>query len=235
MNTLNLIIPGAVLGYILFSVFECMAHKYVLHAKRSTRNSWARLGSLGAYINDSWYAHHVIHHYKTFQTDHVTQFDSAQQEQELNQWLIARGKRSSVLSNHGLRVGNFLEKIRYLYPHLPWITVVCYLGGGEFAIGVLIPLFFYVWVAEHVHPNMHRPHQEAMRIASPLMKHLLNTRYFKALVRHHYLHHKFVDCNFNLMLGADWFLGCHRSPSKAELLEMSDLGLVHLGNPEVFL
>lgn len=216
---------GSVLGYILFSIAESIVHKYLLHAKWQTRKSWRRLGYLGAYLNNSWYSHHVIHHFRTFKTNHVTLFDSERQMRELDQLLIANDKKLIILNSYGLRVGNLYEKIRYCYPHVWWIFIICYFGEGWFALGVLAPLFFYIWIAEHVHPYIHLSHHKRTATASPFMRLVMKTDYFKFLVQHHYLHHKYINCNFNLMLGADWLLGCHRSPETEELIEMTHLGL----------
>ncbi|SFE21309.1 hypothetical protein [Nitrosomonas sp. Nm166] len=219
------VLLGIILGYVFFSIFESIAHKYLLHAKRRTRIYWHKLGYLGKYINNSWFSHHVVHHHKTFRTNHVTLFDSKQQEKELNQLLIENNKREIIHSSYGLRIGNIYEKIRYLYPHFLWLLIVCYAGGGYFTLGILVPLFFYIWIAEYVHPYIHLPYRKAIDIASPIMRLVIKTKYFKYLARHHYLHHKYLNCNFSLMLGADWFLGCHRLPNEIDLIEMSNLGL----------
>lgn len=224
MTTVQILL-GIVLGYILFSVTESIVHRYFLHAKWHTRKAWRKLGYVGAYINNSWYSHHVVHHCKTFKTNHVTAFDSEQQKKELNQALIANGNESIILSSYGLRVGNLYEKIRYLYPHYLWVFMVCYFAGSWFALGILVPLFFYIWVAEYVHPYLHLPYNKAIETASPLMQLFIKTSYFKYLAQHHYLHHKYINCNFNLMLGADWFLGCHQSPNEEDQMEMINLAL----------
>lgn len=225
MIALSQIILGIVLGYILFSITESIIHRYILHANERRREAWSKLGYLGVYINNSWYSHYVVHHCKTFKTDHVTMFDSKQQERELSDFLTKNGKEQVVLNSCGLRVGGFYERIQYLYPHLLWLFAICYFGGGWFALGVLVPLFFYVWAAEYVHPYIHLPYNKAISTASPLMRLVIKNKYFKYLARHHYLHHKYINCNFNLMLGGDWFCGCHRSPSKKDLIEINNLGL----------
>ncbi len=219
------IILGIVLGYILFSITESVVHKYILHAKWRTRKSWRKLGYVGFYVYNSWYSHHIVHHCRTFKTNYVTMFDSEQQEKELGKFLTMKGKAQVVLGNYGLRIGNFYERIRYLYPHFPWIIVVCYFGGSWIAMGILVPLFIYIWIAEYVHPFLHLAYSKAIDTASPLMRRVIKTRYFSCLAQHHYLHHKYINCNYNLLLGADWFLGCHKSPNETDRIEMISLGL----------
>ena len=105
MIVLGHTVLGMVLGYIFFSIAESVIHKYILHANTRRRRFWDKLGYLGIYINNSWYSHHVVHHCKTFRTDHVTMFDSKQQEQELSDYLTKNGKEQIVLNSYGLRVG----------------------------------------------------------------------------------------------------------------------------------
>lgn len=50
------VISGIVLGYILFSIVESIAHRYCLHARWCTRKSWLESGYLGTYITHSWYS-----------------------------------------------------------------------------------------------------------------------------------------------------------------------------------
>lgn len=225
MTVFGQIVLGIVLGYILFSITESVVHRYILHAQGRRRKSWRKLGRLGVYINNSWYSHHVVHHNKTFTTNYVTMFDSKQQERELSDFLTKNGKEQIVLNSYGLRVGGFYERLQYLYPHLLWFFVICYLGGVWLTLGALVPLFLYIWVAEYVHPYIHLPYYKAIDAAPSFMRLVIKTRYFKYLARYHFLHHKYISCNFNLMLGGDWFWGCHRSPNKKDLAEMIDLGL----------
>ncbi|MDP1549043.1 MAG: hypothetical protein Q8L97_02620 [Nitrosomonas sp.] len=216
---------GTSLGYLLFSIAESIVHKYFLHAKWQTRKYWPKLGYLGTYLQNSWYSHHVVHHHSTFKSNHVTLFDSEHQRRELNQLLTENGKNSIIFSNYGLRVGNIFEKIKYLCPHLPWIIAACYFGGGWFTLGLFVPLCFYIWIAEYAHPYLHFPYNLAIDSASTLMRLVLRTKYFRFLTQHHYLHHKYINCNFNLLLGADWLLGYHQSPNEKEFIEIKKLGL----------
>ncbi len=76
-----------------------------------------------------------------------------------------------------------------------------------------------------IHPYLHLDHETAIRCAPSFIAILLGTPYFRAVARHHYLHHKYPNKNFNLLLGGDWILGRHRSASADDIDKMKALGL----------
>ncbi|MFN8674426.1 MAG: hypothetical protein U0457_20395 [Candidatus Sericytochromatia bacterium] len=225
MSIFNHIIIGIVIGYIVLSISESASHNYFLHGEKKIRIFWEKLGKLGSYILNSWYSHHVVHHYKTFKKDYVTQFSSKEEEEKLKNELFLIGKKQIVLNSYGLRVGSSKEWIKYSYPHLPHYLLMCYIGGFWFTIGAIFPLFFYEWLAHFVHPYLHMSYNEALKNSSPFIRWFLLTPYFKFLAQHHYLHHRYVNCNFNLLLGGDFFWKRQRFSTEANLLEMEKLGL----------
>jgi hypothetical protein len=216
---------GLFWGYLLLCISESASHNHLLHARPKTRKYWKRMGGLGAYIQNSWYSHHVVHHYRTFRKNYVTQFRSSKEESRLRADLTRRGKKQIALNSYGLRVGGSKEFIKYVYPHVPHYGLMCLLGGRWFTAGALLPVFFYQWLAHFAHPYLHMNYEQALQEASPFMRPFLRTRYFRFLAQHHFLHHKYVDCNYNLLLGGDLFWKKQRHPSPEDYLEMQALGL----------
>ncbi len=219
------VLAGVLIGYLVLCISESASHRHLLHAQPKFRRFWKRMSGLGDYIHNSWYSHHVVHHYRTFRQDYVTQFKSADEEETLKADLIRRGKKQISLNSYGLRVGNFKQWIKYLYPHLPHYVLMCYLGGLWFSLGALVPLLFYQWLAHFAHPYLHMNYQLALKNASPLMRPFLRSTYFRFLAQHHFMHHKYVECNFNLMLGGDVIWQCQRFPSAEDYAEMLALGM----------
>jgi len=219
------ILTGLIIGYIVLSISESASHNHFLHGSRKIRNFWLKIGKLGGYILHSWYSHHVVHHYRTFKNDHITQFTSEEEEKNLSDDLKAMGKKQIVLNSYGLRVGSPKEWVKYLYPHLPHYLLLCFIGGGWFTVGALFPLFFYEWLAHFIHPYLHMPYDKALETSSPLMRLFLLTPYFKFLAQHHYLHHRYVNCNFNLLLGGDIIWRCQRFLNQEDIIEIKKLGL----------
>lgn len=228
------IIEGVLLGYLVLCISESASHHHFLHASPKIRKFWSRIGAIGDYIHNSWYSHHVVHHYRTFKQDYVTQFRSAQEESALREDLTRRGKKQIALNSYGLRVGSPKEFIKYVYPHVPHYALLCYLGGPWFSLGALGPVFFYQWLAHFAHPYLHMNYTEALKQASPLMRPFLRSGYFRFLAQHHFLHHKYVDCNFNLLLGGDLIWRCQRLPNQEDYQEMQALGMfvAHKNQPK---
>jgi hypothetical protein len=216
---------GLMMGYVLLCISESLSHNHFLHGSKKIRNIWKKTGLLGNYVLNSWYSHHVVHHYRTFKTNHITQFNSKAEENDLSLDLSAMGKRQIVKNSYGLRVGSPKEWIKYFYPHIPHYLALCLLGGGWFSLGACFPMFFYGWLAHFVHPYLHMSYEKALMTASPSMKFFLRTPYFKYLAQHHYLHHRYVNCNFNLMLGGDFFWRSHRIANQADIEHMQELGI----------
>ena len=52
-------------------------------------------------------------------------------------------------------------------------------------------------------PYLHMPHQRALRQAPAVTAWLLERRYFRAMARSHFMHHRYMANNFNLLLGGD--------------------------------
>lgn len=216
---------GLFMSYFSVSITESLSHGKLLHASNRRVRSWSKLGVIGAYIRASWYSHHVVHHFRTFRTNYVTMFSSSAEEKDLKNSLIETGKEQVVLNSYGLRVGGTYRKIQYLYTHIIQLVLICYFCGNWPALGVLIVVVFYVWLAECIHPYIHLPYSDALRLTNGPMKLFVRSSYFKYLASHHFIHHKYIDCNFNLVLGGDYFLRCHRPPSSTDIAEMKSLGL----------
>lgn len=225
MTELGQILTGALVGYLIVTVCESYFHRAVGHATPRLRRLCVRAPLLGSFILRAWYAHHVVHHLRTFRRDHVTQFAAPGEEARLRSGLLAQGRGHIVEQAYGVRVGGPGEFLRYVAPTLPVFLAVCWLGGGWFTAGATLPLLVMPLVSELVHPYAHMAHERATREAPPLLRPLLATRYFQFVVRHHWLHHRYLDCNFNLLPGGDFLLGVHRKPSPRDLAEMVAVGL----------
>ncbi len=225
MTILIQILSGVLIGYAVLCVSESASHHHFLHAGPRIRKFWQRMGAIGSYVHNSWYSHHVVHHYRTFCLNHVTQFRSPEEEIALREDLTLRGKRQIALNSYGLRVGSFKEFIKYVYPHVPHYALLCFWGGPWFSLGALLPVLFYQWLAHFAHPYLHMNYAQALKSASPWMLPFLRSRYFRFLAQHHFLHHKYVHCNFNLLLGGDLIWRKQRLPSPEDYIEMQALGM----------
>ncbi len=151
----------------------------------------------------------------------MTQFTSEHERERLDQSM--QGPQDVLIRRE--RYGMTLRGIGIVRFNLPMVPVVLLIGlvcGPWVLVGALPSLAVYSCLAMFVHPYLHRPH-DAVAGASPVLRWML---YIQSLRQHHYLHHRYSDCNFNLLLGWDGVLGRYRVPTTRDWDEMCRLGLV---------
>src|SRR4051794_30845678 len=119
MTEIYQILYGLLIGYLAVSVCESYFHRTIGHASPRLRLLWRKMRKLGAPFLRSWYSHHVVHHFKTFRRDHVTQFSCPDEERRLRLSMIAKGHGHVVGQSYGVRVGSPGEFFRYVGPTLP--------------------------------------------------------------------------------------------------------------------
>jgi hypothetical protein len=75
-------------------------------------------------------------------------------------------------------------------------------------------------------PNaLHRSYECGIQESPCCVAWFLRTSYFREVARHHYLHHKYPNSNFNLLLGGDWLLLVNRRATRTDIEEMKKIGL----------
>ncbi len=220
------LLAGMIIGYAVVSTCESFFHRRIQHAGPRLRRAYRKLGRLGEGIIKAWHMHHVVHHYLTFRRDHVTQFSSRAEQERLDARLNAKGHTTARSRSYGSRIGPKLKyHLDYMMPTLPVFATVCWLGGGWFTLGALVPLVVWPMLAQFIHPYLHMSTQRIDQIAPPFIRWFSRTRYFRFLAVHHWIHHRYEHWNYNLLLGGDWLLGVVRTPSPADLTEIARLGM----------
>jgi hypothetical protein len=216
---------GAAWGYAAASVSESLLHRHVLHAGARFRRLWRRHPYLFSAFRRAYYSHHVIHHARTYRRSFVEMFRDEQERQSLDRQIPKQYRRLIIAEKYGT-TQTAMGAVYFLLPSLPVIPLTYTVWGGWATIGTLVPLLLvYPLMSMCVHPFVHRTYGEALAAAPRLVALFLKTRYVRAVIRHHYLHHRYVNCNFNLLLGGDLLLGVHRRPSAEDLAEIAELGL----------
>ncbi|HMS85826.1 MAG TPA: hypothetical protein PKD12_19450 [Nitrospira sp.] len=225
MNTFFSIVTGLLLGYAVTTVLESYLHRVIYHAGPRTRRLWARYPRIGGPFQRAHFSHGIVHHQWTFRKDFVTQFSSQQEKARLDRRL--RGPQGSLIQReyYGMTLRG-VGIIWYNLPILPCILLVGLVVGPWGILGALPAVMAYSCLATFVHPCLHRPHGDEIARGSPMLRWVLKTRYMRFLRCHHYLHHRYVDCNFNLLPGGDVVLGHFRLPTAEDWNEMRRLGLV---------
>lgn len=217
---------GFIAGYIIASLIESFMHQHVSDAPYRRVRAWERYPRLMKYFIRTRYSHHVIHHIKTFRQDFVTQFRNNAERQAVDAELRARHEHGEIIrrSNYAVKLHGSGSMV-FVAPLLPAVPVVLWLGGIEVVLGCSLALLLPPLLSNYVHPYLHMPHAKAVSDAPLVLSLLLRTWYFRAMARNHYMHHRYVASNFNLLLGGDLLRFKYRRPSAKDLDDMGRLGL----------
>jgi hypothetical protein len=219
-------LSGLLCGYILGSLVESYMHQKVSDAPYKYVKKWQRFPRLSQYFIRTRYSHHVIHHVKTFRKNHVTQFGSPEEQQKLDQELLIRGKHGKIISDSQYAIKlHGSGSLVFVAPLVPVAIFIWGFFGIWAAIGSGFALLLPPLFSNFIHPYLHMSHLKAVEQAPVFISWLLKTRYFREVARSHYMHHRYVVSNYNLVLGGDILRGLHRKPEKKDIEAMRELGL----------
>lgn len=220
------ILFGLILGYIVASFIESIAHQHISDAPNRHRLFWKRHPRLFRHLLETYFSHHVIHHVRTFRTDHVTQFSSEEEKANVDRLLAKHGHHGELIQKARYAVKlqgggalTFVAPLVASWPLLLWAF------GGWVALGATVTLAFPPILSNWLHPYLHMAHEDACRRAPRWVAWVLRSRYGRTMARNHFLHHQYEDCCYNLVLGADYLRGTYRVPTPADMAEMERIGL----------
>jgi hypothetical protein len=218
---------GFCIGYVAASLIESTMHQHVSDAPYKVVRLWERYPRIFKYFMRTRYSHHVVHHTKTFRQDFVTQFRSDAEREALDEELRHKGAHGRMIlrSRYAVKLHGSGALV-FVAPLLPAALLVNAAFSVPAAIGASMALLLPPLLSNFVHPYLHMPHEEAIRTAPRATAFLLRTWYFRAMARNHYMHHRYVVSNFNLLLGGDHIRRKYRRPSPKDLAEMARIGLV---------
>jgi hypothetical protein len=220
------LIVGLIGGYVVASLIESFMHQHVSDAPNKTVKRWERFPRLFRYLIRTRYSHHVVHHCRTFKQDFVTQFRSGAEREALDAALVDRGAHGDIIkrSMYAVRLHGSGALV-FVAPLLPAMPFTMLLLGPWATLGSCLSLALPPLFSHFIHPYLHMPHERAMREAPRVTAWLLKRWYFRAMARNHYMHHRYVASNYNLVLGGDLLRGRYRQPEEKDLKEMLRLGL----------
>ena len=213
-------------GYIVASLIESVMHQYVSDAPNKSVKRWERFPRFFRYLIRTRYSHHVVHHRMTFKQDHVTHFRNEPERQALDAHLGQLGAHGQLIrqSNYAVRLHGSGALV-FVAPLLPAIPLAFYTLGAWGLLAACLALLLPPLFSHFIHPYLHMSHERAVNAAPFATAWLLQRWYFRAMARNHYMHHRYVASNFNLVLGGDLLRRRHRACNQADLAEMQRLGL----------
>jgi hypothetical protein len=220
------LLEGTLVGYIAASWIESYMHQHVSDAPNKSVKRWERFPRVLGYLIRTRYSHHVVHHRRTFKQDHVTQFRSEEERAALDGELLGRGAHGRLIlrSMYAVRLHGSGALV-FIAPLLPAVPLTFFLLGPLGTLGACLSLALPPLFSHFIHPYLHMPHERAVREAPWLTAWLLRRWYFREMARNHFMHHRYVASNFNLVLGADHLRRVWRRPGSRDLDEMGRLGL----------
>jgi len=219
-------LAGASLGYVTVSLAESFLHRNAQHANRKIRAAAKRLGRFAPMLMRIYVSHAIVHHGKTFRQSHVQLFRDRQEKEALDRWILTtQGNRLIIDEQYGLTLHRW-GVLAFILPVLPLFSLYVLLLPMTAALGALVFLVIYPLSSMLLHPYLHMTRAEALARASWPMRLCLQSRYVRFISRHHFLHHRYVHCNYNLLWLGDFLLGRHRSPSEKDRADMRGLGMI---------
>jgi hypothetical protein len=226
MQSLYQIIFGLTTGYLSATLSESTFHRLIGHASPSHQRAWRRIPDRFSPFVLSHFRHGIIHHHLTFKSNFVTKFADCQEKDRVTALALRKGD-TDIAADHcdfGLTIG-WRGFFYFNLLTLPFLPVIFLLMGPFCALGYALMLVVTPSLSRWIHPYLHQDLRKTGDNAPSALRFLFESGYFRSVRRHHYLHHKYLDCNFNLLLGGDWILGVHRCPTPSDLDEMNNIGI----------
>jgi len=156
---------------------------------------------------NGYYSHHVVYHKLTFQTAYTIQFDSKEEQEKLDRFLIKIFGKTDSKQAYGLTVNSIYEYMMFLLPALVLLPILAFfLDLSEELLVFALPLTFPLLLSKYIHPVLHDELEEKSWG--------YNNWYVRLIYKTHYIHHLDDGKNFNLLWGGDWLMGTYLSIPK---------------------
>lgn len=222
-------IAAAMAGLAITSFAEYAFHRYGAHASQGLRN----LPVIGRLFKEIQFNHSIVHHGVTYKK-YTEQFNSPSHKSDVDNFIEQKieqhgfGEKYKPNLVEKSEYGLILSKKDYLSLVVPISSLTAltgyFLGFDPVMLTlVTVPTFFYPAGVNFVHRYMHLPRQKILEKTSnrAILRKLLDSRYGTLMAQIHYIHHKKVGTNFNLLYPfADIILGTMRLPNLKDLAEM---------------
>ena len=217
------VIIGVAIGYLAASISESFCHRLFGHAPKWLRVKWIQYPRILGWLRWFYWSHSIIHHGKTFKRDFITQFRSPDEKNKLDNTLNREELTMVRKTHYGLTilVGGFPF---FMGPPAVVLPILKLFVGNWSVMTAFPMLLLPPLLSMIVHPLIHRPYRQAEKHRGAFGA-LMRSRYIRYVIRHHWLHHKYPACNFNLLLLGDWILCTHRNQTPEDIKEMSDAGI----------
>ena len=256
------VLGGLVVGTVLGSTSESYLHGLVGHATPRTvaiMKRWARIETprsalaclgprnvkrkVGRLICSTRWGHLAIHHGLTYRRDHVTQFESPEEQVSVDATLLALDRfgpgfgQTQIDRHYGLRTEKGVRGfLWYMAPPAPLYFIAMALAQFHplFCLGVLVGAWLPPAATRYIHPYLHASRAKLAAEAGPIVRWIVGkTRYGHDARERHAVHHlrrtapgQARPGNYSLLKIGDMILNTEDPATTEELLEMDRIGLI---------
>lgn len=208
---------GLVAGYVAASVSESWCHRRFGHMTPRLRMLARQLPILLGWLRVICFFHHVIHHRATYCDGFTIQFRDTGERGRLLRRLSPILRPQAMATDFGTTITRSSFPF-FIGPGAALICPLVFIAPDSACVASLM-LLLPPLLSMYLHPLMHQRYEDAI-LAVGVSGWLMKTSLLRWIIRHHWMHHKYEDVNFNLLPGGDYLLGTHRSPSAADFQEM---------------
>ncbi len=222
-------LAAAMTGLAITSFAEYAFHRYGAHASQKLRD----LPIIGQLLKGMHFNHSIVHHGVTYKK-YTAQFDDLNHKLHVDNFIHGKVKQNNFGERYQTNLvkksayGLVLSKKDYFNLVAPVSSLTALIGyflGFDPIMLTLstVPTFFYPVGVNFVHKYMHLPRQQVLEKTQNkiVLRKLLNSRYGNLMAQIHYVHHKKVRTNFNLLYPlADIIFGTMKLPDLKELAEI---------------
>jgi hypothetical protein len=148
-------------GYAYASFLESYFHEHINDASKQRVDRWRRRSWLFQPLIRINFTHHIVHHAKTYRSDHVTQFQSVAEKAALDGELnkTVHGRRA-IEGHYGLTFLPLRRAVTAL-PLVPAVMLCYFLFGTWATLGAAAAVSLPAFLANRVHPYLHMPYERA--------------------------------------------------------------------------
>lgn len=221
MSTILNLLIGIIGGYVAATLAESLQHRLFGHAPSCFRKVWKFFPKYLEWFRLVWWSHTVIHHGLAAGNQFTAPLTPSPEVIER----MTQGQRQTVQGNHLGLTTQWSDFIWFLWLPMSTIPLLWASLGDQDALAAIVPMLLPPLFSKFVHRHIHSPYDVAICESSLPTRWLLKTRYGRAMIRHHWMHHRYADSNFNLLLGGDWILGTGRRPTDNDIRHMSEQGI----------
>lgn len=216
---------GLILGLLSGTITESFGHKFFGHPSAWQLKLYFKCPKLFYPMLKAYYHHSVIHHEHTFKENILQQFKNEEDKQKVDAWIRNTFSKSFSALIFSEQYNLTLKGISGILPFaLPFTfgPILIFFSFGKVAFfASLVTAYTPVLMSKYIHPLVHVP---LGLVDTPwIAKKISRTTYMKKILQNHFLHHKYLDTNFNLLLGGDKILGLYRQPTDDEKIELEDV------------